>query len=179
MEPRSVKASHQNGTAEAASKANDQDVTTKWCVTSGQSQTPWLQYTFAQPVVINRWMVLGAAIENGSYVAKAFTLQVQDENGTWIDADMVTNNAINKYQHTITPITTQAVRLQMVQGEQEGYTTRVNEFAVYGHLQEQTAISAPASENPSTNLIYDLQGRRVLSPTKGLYIINGHKVLIK
>ena len=43
---------------------------------------------------------------------------------------MVTNNAINKYQHTITPITTQAVRLQMVQGEQEGYTTRVNEFAV-------------------------------------------------
>ena len=92
---------------------------------------------------------------------------------------MVTNNAINKYQHTITPITTQAVRLQMVQGEQEGYTTRVNEFAVYGHLQEQTAISAPASENPSANLIYDLQGRRVLSPTKGLYIINGHKVLIK
>ena len=179
LEPRSVKASHQNGTAEAASKANDQDVTTKWCVTSGQSQTPWLQYTFAQPVVINRWMVLGAAIENGSYVAKAFTLQVQDENGTWIDVDMVTNNAINKYQHTITPITTQAVRLQMVQGEQEGYTTRVNEFAVYGHLQEQTAISAPASENPSTNLIYDLQGRRVLSPTKGLYIINGHKVLIK
>jgi hypothetical protein len=29
------------------------------------------------------------------------------------------------------------------------------------------------------NVYYDLQGRRVLYPTKGLYIVNGHKVIIK
>ena len=29
------------------------------------------------------------------------------------------------------------------------------------------------------NVYYDMQGRRVLYPTKGLYIVNGHKVIIK
>lgn len=29
------------------------------------------------------------------------------------------------------------------------------------------------------NVYYDLQGRRVLYPTKGLYIVNGKKVVIK
>ena len=29
------------------------------------------------------------------------------------------------------------------------------------------------------NIYYDLQGRRVLYPTKGLYIVNGKKVIIK
>jgi hypothetical protein len=30
-----------------------------------------------------------------------------------------------------------------------------------------------------TNALYDLQGRRVQNPTKGLYIRNGRKVLMK
>ena len=29
------------------------------------------------------------------------------------------------------------------------------------------------------NVVYDLQGRRVSKPTKGLYLINGRKVLLK
>ncbi len=29
------------------------------------------------------------------------------------------------------------------------------------------------------NVYYDLQGRRVAKPTKGLYIVNGKKVIIK
>ena len=29
------------------------------------------------------------------------------------------------------------------------------------------------------NVYYDLSGRRVMNPTKGLYIVNGHKVIIK
>lgn len=179
LEPRTVTASHQNGTNEAATKANDQDITTKWCVTSGQSQTPWLQYTFAQPVVINRWMVLGAARESGDYIARAFTLQYQDEDGKWIDTDMVTENMLNKCLRTINPITTQAVRLQMKQGEQNGYTTRIYEFAVYGHPKEETAISAPAANHRPSNVIYDLQGRQVQNPKHGIYIINGRQMLVK
>ncbi len=30
-----------------------------------------------------------------------------------------------------------------------------------------------------SQLIYDLQGRRVENPTKGIYIVNGRKVVIK
>ena len=31
----------------------------------------------------------------------------------------------------------------------------------------------------NSEFIYDLQGRRVLNPTKGVYIVNGKKVVIK
>ncbi|MGN0232929.1 MAG: family 43 glycosylhydrolase [Bacteroidaceae bacterium] len=40
-------------------------------------------------------------------------------------------------------------------------------------------ISTPSSEQQMRQEAYDLQGRRILSPTKGLYIINGRKVLVK
>ncbi len=44
---------------------------------------------------------------------------------------------------------------------------------------ETTAVSTP-SRNPLTvNQYYDLQGRRVAQPTRGLYIVNGKKVVIK
>ncbi len=32
---------------------------------------------------------------------------------------------------------------------------------------------------PQTTVVYDLQGRRVSNPTKGIYIVNGRKVAIK
>jgi hypothetical protein len=43
---------------------------------------------------------------------------------------------------------------------------------------DDTGISAPAMQNVET-IIYDLQGRRVQKMTKGLYIVNGKKVLVK
>jgi hypothetical protein len=43
---------------------------------------------------------------------------------------------------------------------------------------DDTGISAPAMQNVET-IIYDLQGRRVQKMEKGLYIVNGRKVLVK
>ncbi len=42
-----------------------------------------------------------------------------------------------------------------------------------------TAIEEVETENANVKAIYDLQGREVENPTKGLYIINGKKVLVK
>lgn len=45
-----------------------------------------------------------------------------------------------------------------------------------------TGIDATLNDNGqmiNDNVIYDLSGRRVMNPTKGLYIINGKKVVIK
>ena len=42
-----------------------------------------------------------------------------------------------------------------------------------------TAIEEVKTENGEVKTIYDLQGRRVDNPTKGIYIINGKKVLVK
>ena len=39
---------------------------------------------------------------------------------------------------------------------------------------EQTTVNVQ-----QTTVIYDLQGRRVESPTKGVYIVGGKKVMIK
>lgn len=43
---------------------------------------------------------------------------------------------------------------------------------------EATGISTiEATKQPHTDVIYDLQGRRVVNPTHGIYIINGKKVI--
>ena len=44
-----------------------------------------------------------------------------------------------------------------------------------------TGISATLNNNEEikNNIVFDLQGRRVAQPTKGLYIVNGRKVVIK
>ena len=44
---------------------------------------------------------------------------------------------------------------------------------------ETTGINAVKSDGFMMNGYYDLQGRKVAQPTKGLYIVNGKKVVIK
>ncbi len=43
----------------------------------------------------------------------------------------------------------------------------------------QTGISTVAQEAQAQEAVYDLQGRRVMQPTKGLFIVGGKKVVIK
>ena len=47
-------------------------------------------------------------------------------------------------------------------------------------FDETTGIEMPTAEViDADGVVYDLQGRRVAQPTKGLYIVNGKKVIIK
>lgn len=51
---------------------------------------------------------------------------------------------------------------------------------VFDDEQETTAIKSVAPKAVAKdNIYYDLQGRQVAQPTKGLYIVNGKKVFIK
>jgi len=186
--PRTATASHQTGTSESGSKANDGDPTTKWCATSSQSQTPYLQYIMKDTVVIDRWMVLGAARESGDYVAKSFKLQYLSDDGSWVDADIVTDNQLNKVVRTLkNPVTTTRVRLQMVQGEQNAYTTRIYEFAVYGYLKSEDPTSIEEIKNEELRMkngedaVYDLGGRKWLDGKlpRGIFIKDGRKEVIK
>lgn len=45
-------------------------------------------------------------------------------------------------------------------------------------FDEATGIEMPTVEDNADAVVYDLQGRRVAQPTKGLYIVNGKKVII-
>ena len=52
----------------------------------------------------------------------------------------------------------------------------------YFLFDETTSISEELrvkSEEIATAPVYDLQGRRVNAPTKGVYIVNGRKVVVK
>ena len=44
---------------------------------------------------------------------------------------------------------------------------------------DPSGINVISRETTTDNRYYDLQGRRVAQPTKGLYIVNGKKVIIK
>ena len=53
-------------------------------------------------------------------------------------------------------------------------------YAVNVDQNDPTGISdIMATAEPSSEAVYDLSGRRVTSPQKGIYIINGKKVIIK
>lgn len=149
IKPSNIVASHQNNANESAKMAADRDELTKWCVTASQSQTPCLEYRFSEPREICQWMVLNAGSESDDYVTRACKLQRYD-NGKWIDVDVISGNRDNKIVRGVTPFTTDRVRLQMIQGEQSGYTTRIYEFGVYGKPRTVTAIQQPTTVAPTS-----------------------------
>ena len=182
--PKSVTASHYINNNEAPRFANDLDPTTKWCVGSSQSETPWLQYVLKDTAIVEGWMVLGAARESGGYVPRSFKLQYQAEDGTWVDADIVEDNQMNKVVRTLShPVTTTRVRLQMVQGEQTEYTTRIYEFAVFGYLKGDDPtgledLNDSKDLKDSNDLIFTLSGQRVSNTDRrGIYIQQGKKIV--
>ena len=151
IKPSYIRASHQNNDNESAKMAADRDELTKWCVTASQSQTPYLEYRFSEPREICQWMVLNAGSESDDYVTRACKLQRYD-NGKWIDVDVISGNRDNKIVRGVTPFTTNRVRLQMIQGEQSGYITRIYEFGVYGKPRTVTAIQQPTTVAPTSTI---------------------------
>ncbi len=47
------------------------------------------------------------------------------------------------------------------------------------NFEDESGISVVKREATASNRYYDLQGRSVMQPTKGLYIVNGKKVVVK
>ena len=61
-------------------------------------------------------------------------------------------------------------------------STQAREFVLNTDDETTTGIISTTDSTDYTDkadAIYDLQGRRVAQPTKGLYIVNGRKVVIK
>ena len=58
------------------------------------------------------------------------------------------------------------------------YETRFDYIRVYQKVPA-TGIMEVASQSTGNDIFYDLSGRRVNHPTKGLYIVNGKKVFLK
>ena len=54
-----------------------------------------------------------------------------------------------------------------------------NIFIVDSETFNALGIEEVATTSKENNTIYDIQGRVVTNPTKGLYIVNGKKMVIK
>ena len=54
-----------------------------------------------------------------------------------------------------------------------------NFYAIYDHYGEPTSLDSVVNDEPQPRQVYDLQGRRVENAQKGLYIVNGKKVVVK
>jgi hypothetical protein len=91
----------------------------------------------------------------------------KDESGAAVteDATSFLNNACKAYIRVpvAEPQAAKALTMRLGRGSQGG-TTSI----------ESSELNAQGAQ-----LIYDLQGRRVLNPTKGMYIVNGKKMVIK
>ena len=57
--------------------------------------------------------------------------------------------------------------------------TIFDNFELYYLGTEVTGIESPVLKAQCSQLTYDLTGRRVENPTKGIYIVNGRKVVVK
>ncbi len=61
----------------------------------------------------------------------------------------------------------------------EGYTSNFSNLFRIDVVEEVTGIDEVNVENGNVKTIYDLQGRKIKEPGKGIYIIDGKKVLVK
>ena len=107
-----------------------------------------------------------------------------DENGAVNEGTAIKRvqlRVFNRGKNTLNPLgffkyngkTVKANQAFMILDEDQAYANSiriVDEDFLLG-------ISEVNTENTQDNVIYDIQGRRVMNPTKGLYIVNGKKMV--
>lgn len=136
--PDNISANGYTNSAEAPALANDGDGTTKWCSTSANS---WLEYSFNEDVIVNRWALLNAAIESVDMVTRDFKVQYY-EGGSWKNISEISSNTDNYISTAVNPVTARRFRLLVNKGEQGGNTARIYEFALYGHINDGSGIES-------------------------------------
>ena len=108
--------------------------------------------------------------------ATSLTLEVEGTGVTLSQGEFtMTNNEWTSFTVTLTG--TGTIRLKFTPAKR----FFLDEVLVVANSSE-VGIDATLNDNVgkiNANVIYDLQGRRVEHPTKGIYIVNGKKVVIK
>lgn len=134
--PDKISANGYVNASEAPHLANDGITDTKWCCTSANS---WLEYSFNEDVVVNRWALLSAGLEGLDKITRDFKVQYHD-GSKWNDISAVTMNTDNYLSAAVSPVTAKRFRLSVGAGEQGGNTARIYEFALYGHIKDNSGI---------------------------------------
>ena len=120
---------------------------------------------------------------SGEFSARLLDLQLGDMSDTYNvtitdDADEVV------YQKTVRATDVLALNIDISEWAAPSYTINVeNDYEQYVGTFELTPTSIEEVKSEELKVkndaMYDLTGRRVTTPTKGLYIINGKKVVMR
>ncbi len=115
------------------------------------------------------------------YRASHVTVEVSEDGENWksIEAETSLADAEEQYLFLVQPIQEPYIRFTFTQGF-GGVFLALNEITFYGGILatgiDELQVS-PTTTND--NVWYDLQGRRVTRPERGVYIFNGRKVIVK
>ena len=155
-------------------------------------------YSTAANVDVNATIYAGTQsvklhhIKDGSQTRKVGTGREQTMNGKYIPDDMQSAEAYFKkgyYENRVaSAVATQGGSLKVgikSTSMPSSYWAIFDTFRLYFYgrktIDEVTAVKVAENSIPAINrqVVYDLQGRRVSKPSKGLYIVNGRKVVIR
>ena len=115
---------------------------------------------------------LAASSSSSNYLK---TVAALDENGSWaitISDGLATIKAQGDKTRNTLQYNTGSPRFSC-------YKSGQKDVNIYAKSQTSTAVDEVKSQSGEVKAIYDLQGRKVETPSKGLYIIGGRKVLVK
>ena len=165
-----------------------------FCVQAFQRPGP---YTSAGNVTVNALVIAGNKSVRMAHITRdAQTSQVgvgreKTINGKYVPDNMEAASAYfgkelyeNKVLTTVAADGGQLKLWLKCQGMKSGYWVIFNNFRLYFYggvsIDDVTGINASLMNNEKVNNgVYDLQGRRVETPKKGLYILDGKKVIIR
>ena len=88
------------------------------------------------------------------------------------------------YSYTFSGVTTNSATLYVPVGSKDAYAA-ANGWKKFTNIVEMEftgideVVDEVKGENSKVKDVYDLSGRKVTNPTKGIYIVNGKKVLLK
>lgn len=114
-------------------KAFDNDAGTSWYSSGeGAAAKPWLQVTFARPVVVSRVVVLGNRDQYGaSYTVRAGTLTLLDTNNRELSrVDQRGGGAKSDFEFAVGGVRAQTIRFTVTEAANAGMCVAVGELQV-------------------------------------------------
>ncbi len=117
---------------------------------------------------MKKWIFMALLAASTTSYADEYNYLVLDHNGT-VSSVLLDNLQKITFEDGNVVLTTS--------GGKEQYPLAQMERMYFS--ETATAIKSVEEDAEKTNVVYDLSGRKVTKPTKGLYIVDGKKVIIK
>ena len=159
------------------SNVNDGKLSTRW---SQEGTNQWIRFDLKD--VKSVWAV-DVAFYNGDQRVFYFKVQTSTDNRTWTDVtgNLASSGMTNEMErYRFEPVEARYVRL-LCSGNSTNKWNSPTEIRI--RFDELDAIEdlmpEPSSEVDGSENWYDLAGRKTTPVRKGIYIVNGKKVLVK